>query len=94
MGWGSVLPLVRARYGAQALGRKRQWRAKASSFALKTTVRVSASCSVTRARALSSNSSAGTPPKLNAPKPKPNAPIPRLNAPMPKPNAPILPKLS
>ncbi|WGR93072.1 hypothetical protein MTX26_24630 [Bradyrhizobium sp. ISRA443] len=55
----SVLPLVRARYGAQERGRKPQCLANAVSLSWNTTLRVAASCSTTKARALSNSTSSG-----------------------------------
>src|SRR5262245_6872829 len=59
----SVLPFVRARYGAQARGEKPQCLANAMSLSLNWTVRLTASWRTTRARGLSISTSAGTPPK-------------------------------
>src|SRR5215475_12699462 len=59
----SVLPFVRARYGAQARGEKPQCLANAMSLSLNWTVRVTASWRTTRARGLSISTSADTPPK-------------------------------
>ena len=64
----SSLPLVRARYGAHATGRTPQYRVNVCSRSLNSTSRVVASWCLTRARALSSSSSPGKPPKCrNAP---------------------------
>ena len=55
--------LVRARYGEYATGRTPQYRVNACSRSLNPTSRVAASWCLTSARALSSSSSTGTPPK-------------------------------